>query len=538
MSEHQQPDVVLADPQRLQALRRALEERAVLTYCTDGATFRYQRPLSAGLPVGSYVTLEVPGGATYFGQVITQQVVLGEGPLIGVELDMDLTDDAGASKVSQLTTPLRLRLLEGTGTILGRLEGDGLARTTHRDIFDAAELAPAGTELVERYLRAGPGSAVPLPVGRCSYVDGEVEVPLRASGFDRHTFLCGQSGSGKTFSLGVMLEQLLLQTELRLVVLDPNSDFVALGTLRDGEGIDERLAGRYQAATASLRVARPPRHANQTGGDVRIRFSDLTRAEQAEVLQLDPLAAREEFSAFWQLVERLGRQRYSLTEVERLVLGELSAEARQLGLRIANLDVAGWEVWCEPEAPSLVDVLDGDDNVVVDLGTLASPLEQAAVSVAVLGSLWRARHRRRPLLLVIDEAHNVCPGEPASGLAALATEYAVRIAGEGRKYGLYLLLASQRPQKLHPNVVSQCDNLVLMRMSSNADLAYLAEVFSQVPASLLGRAPHFTIGQALIAGRPVQSPTFVTFGRRLSREGGSDIPATWATRAGQRSAGA
>ena len=80
MSEHEQPDVVLADPQRLQALRRALEERAVLTYCTDGATFRYQRPLSAGLPMGSYVTLEVPENATYFGQVITQQVVLGEGP--------------------------------------------------------------------------------------------------------------------------------------------------------------------------------------------------------------------------------------------------------------------------------------------------------------------------------------------------------------------------------------------------------------------------------------------------------------------------
>ena len=47
MPDQEQPEVVLADPQRLQALRRALEERAVLTYCTDGATFRYQRPLSA-----------------------------------------------------------------------------------------------------------------------------------------------------------------------------------------------------------------------------------------------------------------------------------------------------------------------------------------------------------------------------------------------------------------------------------------------------------------------------------------------------------
>jgi uncharacterized membrane protein len=47
VADQEQPEVVLADPQRLQALRRALEERAVLTYCTDGATFRYQRPLSA-----------------------------------------------------------------------------------------------------------------------------------------------------------------------------------------------------------------------------------------------------------------------------------------------------------------------------------------------------------------------------------------------------------------------------------------------------------------------------------------------------------
>ena len=44
-----------------------------------------------------------------------------------------------------------------------------------------------------------------------------------AGGFDRHTFLCGQSGSGKTYSLGVILERLLIETDLRLVVLDPNS---------------------------------------------------------------------------------------------------------------------------------------------------------------------------------------------------------------------------------------------------------------------------------------------------------------------------
>ena len=75
------------------------------------------------------------------------------------------------------------------------------------------------------------------------------------------------------------------------------------------------------------------------------------------------------------------------------------------------------------------------------------------------------------MLIVIDEAHNVCPARPADALTALATEHAVRIAAEGRKFGLYLLVCTQRPQKVQENIISQCDNLVLMRMDSAADPA-------------------------------------------------------------------
>ena len=76
------------------------------------------------------------------------------------------------------------------------------------------------------------------------------------------------------------------------------------------------------------------------------------------------------------------------------------------------------------------------------------------------------------MLIVVDEAHNVCPARPEDPLTAIATEHAVRIAGEGRKFGLYLLVSTQRPQKVHENVLSQCDNLLLMRMNSLADLGY------------------------------------------------------------------
>jgi uncharacterized protein len=110
--------------------------------------------------------------------------------------------------------------------------------------------------------------------------------------------------------------------------------------------------------------------------------------------------------------------------------------------------------------------------------------------------------------IVIDEAHNVCPAEPRDQLTALATADAIRIAGEGRKFSLYLIVVTQRPQKVDENVLSQCDNLVLMRMNSLADLGHVARVFSFVPPGLIDRAPTFAQGEALVARqvRPASRP--------------------------------
>jgi uncharacterized protein len=146
----------------------------------------------------------------------------------------------------------------------------------------------------------------------------------------------------------------------------------------------------------------------------------------------------------------------------------------------------------------------------------------------VLATLWRRRADRRPVLVVIDEAHNVCPQKPEDPVTALVTEHAVRIAAEGRKFGLYLLVSTQRPQNVHENVLSQCDNLLLMRMNSLADLGFVGDVFSFVPPRLLERATAFRQGEALVAGKIVSHPCLVRFGARVAEEGGSDIPADWA----------
>jgi DNA helicase HerA-like ATPase len=80
----------------------------------------------------------------------------------------------------------------------------------------------------------------------------------------------------------------------------------------------------------------------------------------------------------------------------------------------------------------------------------------------------------------------------------------------------------------HENVVSQCDNLLLMRLNSAADAAYARAVFSFVPPGLLGQAAGFGLGEPLIAGKVSPHPALLRFGARVAEDGGGDVGADWA----------
>jgi DNA helicase HerA-like ATPase len=77
-------------------------------------------------------------------------------------------------------------------------------------------------------------------------------------------------------------------------------------------------------------------------------------------------------------------------------------------------------------------------------------------------------------------------------------------------------------------VVSQCDNLVLMRMTSSGDLAYVSDLLSFAPRPLLDRATSFRTGESVVAGKIASHPALVRFGPRISEEGGADVQTSWA----------
>ena len=482
-------------------VRRSLEASVLpLATSVDGRRFSFQASLHGlELQVGSYVVLE-SGGTRCLGQVLT--VELGRQPVT------ELTLPAQAAGAVQTRTEVQVRYARGEGAVL---EGDWAP------FHDALVRAAAGAE-VRAWLQRSERGYAKLRLGELALVPG-VPCMADASGFDRHTFLCGQSGSGKTYSLGVILERLLIETDLRLVVLDPNSDFVRLGQVR--AGADPVPAERYQDVARGVAIYSAGAPA---GRRLRLHAAEIDPAMQAALLRLDPVDDREEYAA---LAELLARKNPPTLEA---LTGSNHTQARRLGMRFRSLGVDRFSVWAPGESGSVLDAVRDPAIrcVVVDLGSLPTREEQALVAGTVLGDLWRRRQERSPILIVIDEAHNVCPAEPSNQLVAMAAEHATRIAAEGRKFGLYLLVSTQRPQKIPENILSQADNLVLMRLNSLADAAFAQAAFSFVPPSLIERSVTFRQGEALIAGKISPQPALLRFGARISEEGGADVPATWA----------
>jgi DNA helicase HerA-like ATPase len=489
----------LAD--RMTSYRRLREqiERGIAPLATsvDGLSFEFQASLHhLKLRRGGYVMLEADG-----------KVRLGQITELGAE-----SETASGEAVAAAGFSVLLRLARGSGVVLDNDDGP----------FHDASVRPAEPDEVGSWFARTRPRRAGLTIGELSLAPG-VPATLDSGGLDRHTFMCGQSGSGKTYSLGVLLERVLAETSLRVVILDPNSDYIGLLRLR--EGADAQLAARFAQVADDVAIWR-----NDTSADhpLRLRFADLGPAVQAAILGLHPIRDREEFAALAELLQRQQDGKPLITGVEQLLDSDTPA-VRQLGMRATNLGLLGWSLW-SATLPSIVDELRHPTArcVVVDLGSLDTMQEQRLVAEAVLSTLWESRLARRPCLVVVDEAHNICPSDPSDDVTRLSAERAVQIAAEGRKYGLYLLTSTQRPHKVHENVVSQCDNLLLMRINSQADLIDLGRLFSFVPHGLMAGATSFRTGQALVAGKLLPQAAYIQMGERVSEEGGADVPATWA----------
>lgn len=130
----------------------------------------------------------------------------------------------------------------------------------------------------------------------------------------------------------------------------------------------------------------------------------------------------------------------------------------------------------------------------------------ALLRILYSAMFWARRRseggRERPLLLVLEEAHAyLCDSE--GGVAADAVK---RIAKEGRKYGVGLMLVSQRPSEIAPTILSQCGTLFAMRLANDTDRGHVTGAASDNLKGLFDMLPVLRTGEAVIVGEAVSLP--------------------------------
>ena len=154
----------------------------------------------------------------------------------------------------------------------------------------------------------------------------------------------------------------------------------------------------------------------------------------------------------------------------------------------------------------------GKPMTVMQLAGFPSEMVDALVSVTCrmafdLG-LWS--DGGAPLLVVCEEAHRYMAADHSVGFAPTRRSIS-RIAKEGRKYGVFLGLVTQRPAELDPTILSQCSTLFAMRMTNDRDQALLRSAVADTAANLLSFLPSLGTGEAFAFGEGVALPTRLKF---------------------------
>lgn len=128
-----------------------------------------------------------------------------------------------------------------------------------------------------------------------------------------------------------------------------------------------------------------------------------------------------------------------------------------------------------------------------------------------------------PFLLVYEEAHKYVPNSDLAKYRA-SKESIERIAKEGRKYGITLLLASQRPSEISETIFSQCNNFITMRLTNPNDQNYVKRLLPDTMGQLIDKMPTLKSGECLLIGDAVVLPSIVKIDECNPKPSSNDIP--------------
>ncbi|MBW2662329.1 MAG: ATP-binding protein [Deltaproteobacteria bacterium] len=147
------------------------------------------------------------------------------------------------------------------------------------------------------------------------------------------------------------------------------------------------------------------------------------------------------------------------------------------------------------------------------------PSDVLPVMLGIVGRLiyylqfWMPDEKRHPVALVCDEAHIYLPRDKGNPNQQRAVESFEKIAKEGRKYGVSLMIVSQRPSDVSATILSQCNNVMALRLTNSNDISAVKNMMPESMTSFMEMLPVLDIGEAMVVGDAVLLPSRIRINR-------------------------
>lgn len=364
--------------------------------------------------------------------------------------------------------------------------------------------------------------------------------------FQRHAALLGSTGSGKSWTVASILEQAATLLSSNLLVFDLHGEYRMLSYARHlripgpeelGKADQSLLYLPYWLLNAEEMQAMFIDRSEFSAHNQVMAFQDTVVAEKKKTLEVEgknealnaftldspiPFSIQSVISELRKLNEQMIPGARAGTEKKGPFNGEFDRLVPRLASR--TTDKRYGFLFQVPDAANkydamaemmkrLMDYSEATAHIkVIDFSEV--PAEILPIIVGLVARVvyqvqfWTDRDRRRPMAFVCDEAHLYLPKkEGTNPVEERAIENFEKIAKEGRKYGVALLISSQRPSDVSATILSQCNNVVALRLTNSDDQAAVRRLMPESLAGLMDTLPILDIGEALIVGDAVLLPS-------------------------------
>ncbi len=363
------------------------------------------------------------------------------------------------------------------------------------------------------------------------------EVPIVLSVKDvvsTHLAILASTGSGKSYTANVLLEELLKPyNRAAVLVIDPHSEYSSLQSLQG----NDKFYDQETNYRPEIKVIPP--------GSVKVRFNTLNEADIKYLLG-EGTSEKMRYNlsiAFREMKAKSRNDRFIFADLaDAIQRMRLESEDRGDTANVASLNGLSWRLdsrfgshqslFTDSEHIPLDELYRPGQCTILELSEMEQNKQQVVVAT-LLRRINQARTNSQrgvggidyPVFTLLEEAHRFAP----AGASVVSTNILKTILSEGRKFGVGIGLITQRPGKLDQDVLSQCMTQVIMRIVNPIDQQTIAQSVEGAGRALLAELPALTKGQAIISGVGVNTPVICRVRERVTEDRGENIdaPSKW-----------